>query len=139
MSTSDTYDLRDRSPTSEEFVALRDAAGMAPRSKEGVERGLPNTLFGVVAIDESTGETVGMGRIVGDGGTVLVLSDIAVHPNHQGQGLGTQIVASLMEFVEREAPPRTYVSLMADVEGFYEQFGFEEGYPDVRGMYYRTE
>jgi len=31
------------------------------------------------------------------------------------------------------------VNFLADVDGFYEQFGFEETCPASKGMYFRTE
>jgi ribosomal protein S18 acetylase RimI-like enzyme len=110
---------------------------MTPRSREGVERGLPNSLFGVVTEHEPTGETVGMGRIVGDGGTVYQITDMAVHPDHQRRGLGTRVMEAILDYLEREAPSRAYVNLFADVEGFYERFGFEETRPASKGMYRR--
>ncbi|TYL39743.1 N-acetyltransferase [Natronococcus pandeyae] len=133
------YAIREELPDPETFAALREAAGMPPRSLEGIERGLPNSLYGVIAVHEPSAEVVGMGRIVGDGGTVYQISDMAVHPDHQGRGLGTQIMEHLEAYLEAEAPPRAYVTLVADVDGFYERFGFEETRPASKGMYRRTE
>lgn len=131
-----SYEVRDELPTPEEFVALRDAADMASRSMEGVERGLPNSVFGVTVVDE-TGETVGMARVIGDGGSVYHVCDMAVHPDHQRRGLGSRMMERLMEYLEAEAPEGAYVNLMADVDGFYERFGFEHTAPASRGMYRR--
>ncbi|RKD93673.1 GNAT family N-acetyltransferase [Halopiger aswanensis] len=136
---SDPYAIREELPEPETFAHLREAAGMSPRSLEGIERGLPNSLFGVVAVHEPTGEVVGMGRIVGDGGTVYQISDMAVHPDHQGQGLGTRIMEALERYLEETAPSDAYVNLLADVDGFYERFGYEETRPASKGMYRRTE
>jgi ribosomal protein S18 acetylase RimI-like enzyme len=143
---SPTYELRDELPTAEEFVALRDAADMAPRSLEAVEQGLPNSIFGVTVAYENDGdggngegndEVVGMARIVGDGGSVYHVCDMAVRPDHQRRGLGSRMMERLMEYLEENAPEMAYVNLMADVEGFYEQFGFEYTAPASRGMYRR--
>ncbi len=139
MTDDDPYDLRERLPGVEEFLALRSAAEMAPRSREAVERGLPNSLFGVTVVHRSTGETVGMGRVVGDGGAVFHVCDMAVHPDHQRRGLGTRVMEALVEYIEETAPPSAYVNLMADVDGFYERFGFEETRPASKGMYRRVE
>ena len=136
---TDPYRLREELPDPETFVALREAAGMPARSLEGVERGLPNSLYGVVVVHEPTGDVVGMGRIIGDGGTVYQISDMAVHPDHQRRGLGTRIMTALETYIEEMAPPRAYVNLIADVDGFYEQFGFEPVQPASRGMYRRIE
>lgn len=132
-----SYEVRDELPTPEEFVALRDAADMAPRSVEAVERGLPNSVFGVTVVDDETDDVVGMARIIGDGGSVYQIGDMAVHPDHQRQGLGSRMMERLMEYLEETAPEGAYVNLMADVEGFYEQFGFEYTAPASRGMYRR--
>ena len=152
------YELRDDPPTPDEFVALRDAADMAPRSREGVERGLPNSLFAVTVVhhpeavesdvaakseneprvESEDGEVVGMARIVGDGGSVYHVCDMAVHPDHQRQGLGSRMMERLLSYLDGNAPDRAYVNLMADVEGFYERFGFEYTAPASRGMFLRV-
>lgn len=135
----DPYAIREELPTAREFVSLRAAADMAPRSREAVERGLPNSVFGVVAVHEPTDETVGMGRIVGDDGAVYHVCDMAVHPDHQRRGLGTRIMESIEAYIDETAPPSAYVNLMADVDGFYERFGFEETRPASKGMFRRVE
>ncbi|MFP9190715.1 GNAT family N-acetyltransferase [Natronosalvus vescus] len=134
-----SYRLEPTAPTPDAFLALRKAAGMAPRSLEAVERGLPNSVFAVHVIHEPTGDIVGMGRIVGDDGAVYHISDMAVHPDHQGTGLGTRIMESLWAYIEETAPETAYVNLIADVDGFYERFGFEETRPASKGMYHRVE
>ena len=127
-----SYELREGVPTPSEYRHLREATGLSPRSRKAAERGLPNTVHGVVVVHE--GETIGMGRIVGDDGSFYQIVDIAVLPDHQGQGLGTRIVEALMAYLQENAPPTAYVSLMADVDGFYERFGFEHTAPASKGM-----
>ena len=134
----DRYDLRERVATPDEFQRLRAAADMAARSREAVERGLPNSVYGVVVVDERAGETVGMGRVVGDDGAVYHVSDMAVDPDHQRRGLGTAVMEALLSHIEETAPPDAYVNLLADVDGFYERFGFEETRPASKGLYCRT-
>ncbi|WP_293029295.1 GNAT family N-acetyltransferase [Natronococcus sp.] len=132
---SDPYTVHDRLPDPETFARLREVTGMSSRSREGIERGLPNSIHAAIAVHEPTGETVGMGRLVGDGGTVYQICDMAVHPDHQGRGIGTQIMERLEAYLEREAPPEAYVNLVADVDGFYEQFGYAELRPASKGMH----
>lgn len=129
------YELRETPPEPERFAALRESADMSSRSLEAARRGLENTLYGVSVVETETGETVGMARIVGDGGCVYHISDMVVHPDHQGQGLGTRIMDALMAYLEEHAPESAYVNLMADVDGFYEQWGFERTAPASKGMY----
>jgi GNAT superfamily N-acetyltransferase len=134
-----SYELREALPTAERFQELRAAGGMSARSREGAERGLPNSVYGVTVVEQETGETVGMARIVGDGGSVYHVCDMVVHPEHQHQGLGSRMMDAVMAYVDEHAPPNAYVNLMADVDGFYEQWGFEETRPASKGMFYRVE
>ncbi|MDJ1432801.1 GNAT family N-acetyltransferase [Halostagnicola sp. A-GB9-2] len=134
----ESYDLREDLPTLEQFAELRDAAGLPARSREGIERGLPNSLYGVTVAYGPNDEVVGMGRIIGDGRTVFQIGDLAVRPEHQGNGLGTAMMAALVSHLEENAPPRAYVNLMADTDGFYDRFGFKETRPESKGMYRRT-
>ena len=133
------YEIRDEVPDPETFVALRDAAGMAPRSLEAAERGLPNTLYGVVAVEMDTGGTVGMARVVGDGGAVFHVCDMAVHPDHQRQGLGTRLMDAVVAYLDEHAPETAYVNLLADVDGFYQKWGFERTAPATKGMWLPRE
>jgi GNAT superfamily N-acetyltransferase len=55
-----------------------------------------------------------MGRVIGDGGTAFQIVDVCVNPAHQGRGLGSRIMAALIEELERRAPATAYVSLIAD-------------------------
>ncbi|WP_440988922.1 GNAT family N-acetyltransferase [Haloarchaeobius baliensis] len=136
---SSTYELREEPPTPERFVELRDAAGMSHRTLEAARAGVPNSHHAVtvVAREDGTETVVGMGRVVGDGGTVFQLTDIVVHPDHQGRGLGTEITDALVTHLRETAPESAYVNLMADVDGFYERWGFEPTAPASRGMFLR--
>ncbi|GAA0510838.1 Acetyltransferase (GNAT) family protein [Halorubrum aquaticum] len=135
------YELRETTPSVDAFVRLRREAGMSDRSREAVERGLPNTTYGVHVVETgSTTETaVGMARIVGDGGSVFHLSDMAVAEAHQGRGIGTAMMDALVDWLRANAPEGAYVDLLADVDGFYERWGFERTAPASKGMGIRTE
>ena len=58
--------LIEKSPSVEDFMKLRKAAGMPSRSIEGIRRGINNSLFSVIIIEEKENltRTVGMGRIM---------------------------------------------------------------------------
>lgn len=75
-----------------------------------------------------------MGRIVGDAGCWLQIVDIAVLPEHQGQGLGRRIMAELVEFITTNALPGVYVSLLTDTPRFFEAFKFKPTAPPYEGM-----
>lgn len=106
--------IRYEAPEVADYLRLRERAGMSPRSAEGAEIGLRNSIFAVSLYDEAG--LAGMGRVVGDGGCFLQVVDIAVRPDLQGKGLGTRIMSEIMRFLEQQAQPQTYVSLIADVQ-----------------------
>lgn len=81
-------------------------------------------------------ETIGMGRVIGDGGCFYQVTDIAVLPAHQGKGLGKLIMREIIKYVEVNVPDTAYVSLIADgkAEYLYAQFGFVHTAPRSVGM-----
>lgn len=128
------YRIAMRAPSCEEYLRLRQEAGLTPRSAEAAQAGLPHSFLAAVA--ERANEAVGMGRVVGDGGLFFQVVDIAVLPAHQGKGLGKRVMAALMEELRRRVPAEAYVSLIADGEAsrLYAQFGFEPTAPASIGM-----
>ena len=110
---------------------------MRPRTTSGATKGLGSELFSVLLRHDDSDEIVGMGRVVGDGGTVFHICDMAVDQNWQGNGGGTMIMDSLMGYITREASNKSYINLMADVDGFYEKWGFKPTIPNSRGMFLR--
>jgi GNAT superfamily N-acetyltransferase len=132
------YSVVARTASVEEYLHLRAAAGLSPFSAEAAKKGLKGTVFSALVLHE--GAAVGMGRLIGDGGCFFQVVDIAVHPDHQGRGLGKAIMQAIMDHVKGELPPSAYVSLIADVPAntLYEKFGFMETAPRSLGMAYRV-
>ena len=124
-------------PDVDTYLQLREKAGMRARTIQGATKGLGSELFSVILRASESGEAVGMGRVVGDGGTVFHICDMAVDEKWQGKGGGTMIMNFLMEYIVKEASPLSYVNLMADVDGFYEKWGFKPTVPNSRGMFLR--
>lgn len=132
----DPYDLIEDVPSVEVFRRLRTDAGLSDKAPEAVAPALRNTWYGVVL--RHRGEPIGMGRVIGDGGTAFQIVDICVHPAHQGRGLGRRVMAALTAELDRRAPATAYVSLIADgpARFLYEKFGFAEVTAhDSIGMY----
>lgn len=128
------YKVLKRTPSVDEYLRLRAAAGLSPFSEQAAVRGLAGTVFAVVI--EHQNSAVGMGRLIGDGGCFFQIVDIAVDPSCQGQGLGKAIMQELMAYVTNQLPECAYVSLIADVPAnrLYEKFGFAETAPRSLGM-----
>ena len=124
-----TYDIRYETPSVDDYIRIRLAAGLSRKSVEAATIGLANTICGVMVYCND--EPVGIGRVIGDGGCFFEIVDIAVVPEHQKKGLGDMIMQGLMEYIHENAPDTAYVSLMADhgTPQFYERFGFEASLP----------
>ncbi|MEU9283818.1 GNAT family N-acetyltransferase [Streptomyces sp. NPDC048275] len=125
-SVYDPYELSPGVPSVEDFRRLRTDAGLSDKAPEAAALALPNTWYGVVL--QHDGQPIGMGRIIGDGGTAFQIVDVCVHPAHQGRGLGKRIMAALTDELERRAPATAYISLIADgpARHLYEKFGFAD-------------
>jgi len=130
----DRYSIAPEVPGLEDYLRLRTVAGLSAKTEDQARIGLPNSWYGVTVIH--SGKAVGMGRIIGDGGTAFQIVDIALEPEHHGKGLGKAIMAALMERLNSEAPEGAYVSLIADGDArhLYAQFGFEPVMPASIGM-----
>ncbi|HBK45005.1 MAG TPA: N-acetyltransferase [Xanthomonadaceae bacterium] len=129
MSPLDGYRVEAAIPAVEDYLRLRVVAGLSPKSAAAARRGLPNSCFAVCV--RHRGRTVGMGRVIGDGGCFYQVVDIALEPAHQRRGLGKRIVAALVEWLQANAADGAYVSLVADGDArhLYAQFGFAETAP----------
>jgi ribosomal protein S18 acetylase RimI-like enzyme len=127
-------------PSPQAYYNLRKLAGLTPPFLESmadtVPRALQNSFACFLAYERSNmindttagadQEAVGMGRLSGDGGLFLVLTDVAVHPDHRRKGIAKGIMKALVGYIDEHAP-LAYVSLVADPMGqqLYPQFGFE--------------
>ena len=69
------------------------------------------------------GILIGAGRAVADGIDVSYLADIAVHPDHQGRGLGKEIVSRLRERSKHHKKIILYAAPGKDT--FYLKLGFK--------------
>lgn len=132
--TNSDITITAETPSQSDFRRLRLAAGLSGKTEEAAARGLPNTIFAVVAY--SAGRAIGMGRVIGDGGTAFQITDIAVEPEFQGRGIGKAIVSRLVEQLKQTAPKSAYVSLIADGDAahLYAKYGFKPTAPASIGM-----
>lgn len=79
-----------------------------------------NCMFACFAY--SGGELVAAGRALADGADCAYLSGVVVHPEHQGKGLGKEVIRRLVE----AATGHKKIILYANPgrEGFYASLGF---------------
>lgn len=132
------YKIINFSPLVEDYCNLRIKAGLSPKSVNAAKIAMKNTWYGIHLKDKN--KTIGMGRIVGDGGCHFQIVDIAVLPEYQGEGLGKVIMESLMDYYTKNALKTSYLSLIADGDAkyLYEKFGFKPTAPKSIGMYYQA-
>lgn len=116
----DMVEVRDEIPAVDEFCDLRIAAGLSAMDRAAAAVALPRSLHAVTIREDGT--LIGMGRVVGDGLHVQV-TDIAVHPDRQGEGLSRLVLDAIMRFVAT-LPRSTIVTLFADIDWLYDKFGF---------------
>lgn len=132
---NENFTIKNEPPSPEAYIGLRLEGGLSGKSREAATIGLKNSVFAVSIYDKEL--LVGMGRIIGDGGTVFQIVDIVVKPSYQGKGLGKRLMKELVNYLDENTYPGSYVSLIADdpANKLYEQFGFRYTYPRSYGMY----
>lgn len=138
MSAESKYQILHQVPDADTYRYLRSTSGLSPKTQEAAERGLNGTLFAVLIADGE--QIIGMGRVIGDGGAMYQVCDIAVLPDYQGQGLGKLIMTEIRSYLDENAPESAYVSLIADgpAQHLYTQFGFSPVSPASIGMAFKV-
>jgi ribosomal protein S18 acetylase RimI-like enzyme len=132
----DAYELTEGPPSAEDYVILRSESGLSPRRMDQAVEGLKGSWYAVHVVHQPDGSTVGMGRVIGDGGTYFHIIDMAVMPAYQRQGLGDLILTALLARIRERAPAGAYVNLVADPPGvgLYRRHGFEAIGPESFAM-----
>ncbi|RYI21406.1 N-acetyltransferase [Dermacoccus sp. 147Ba] len=130
------YDLTLSPPSLADYLRLRADSGLSPVTEAQGEPALVNSWAWVHVRHRASGEVVAMGRVIGDGGWYFHIADMATLPEHQKKGLGQAVLEALLAKIREEAPPRPYVTLMADEPGrpLYAKLGFVETAPHSLGM-----
>ena len=113
--------------SAEEYLGLRQAVGWSVFPHEQAEAGLQNSH--VICFRDKE-KAVALGRVIWDHGYSVLISDVIVAPEYQGQGLGRKLMEAIMAYLRSLLKPgyRIMISLMAaeNKQGFYKKFGFIE-------------
>ena len=108
------------------YLSLRASVHWKLLTQEQAKKALLNSLYTITAINQ--GESVGMGRIVGDGAVICYIQDFIVKSEYRGQGIGKLMMEKLIQHVEsfRTENSEIMLCLMCAKgrEKFYEKFGF---------------
>lgn len=132
----DGYRLAEGPPGPADYLLLRERSGLTPKREDQARAALGGSWAAVHVVHEADGTTVGMGRVLGDGGWYFHVVDMAVLPEHQRRGLGDAILDFLLDRIRREAPSGAHVNLLADEPGrrLYARHGFVPTAPGSIGM-----
>ena len=79
-----------------------------------------NSMFRCFVYDDEA--LVGAGRALADGLDCAYIADVAVHPDHQGRGLGRAVIRRLVERAQGHRKIILYAN--PGTEGFYARLGF---------------
>jgi ribosomal protein S18 acetylase RimI-like enzyme len=104
----------------EELSRLYQAAPLGNKQPDGLKLVFSNSMFKCFAYDDA--RLVGVGRAMADGLDCSYICDVAVHPSHQGTGLGKEIVSRLVDLSTGHRKIILYA--VAGKEPFYKKFGF---------------
>jgi len=111
----------------EDYNYLRKSVGWAEIERSQALAGINNSAFIISALVND--KTAGAARVVSDGGYIVVIADVMVLPEYQGNGIGKTMMQKVMDFIKGNVNEGqcVFVNLMAakGKEPFYSQFGFE--------------
>lgn len=118
--------FRENCLTPSEIVDFQIKLGWPPDPFDLWAISLRNTVYSVSAYRSD--ELIAMGRLLGDRAMYWYINDMFVLAKYQGQGIGSKIIAMLLDYVRQNAFQKygASVCLMCarDKEGFYEKLGF---------------
>lgn len=103
-----------------ELSAMYRLAPLGDKSPGWLETAFTNSMFRFFA--RKDGAVVAAGRAVADGVDCAYICDIAVHPSHQGQGLGGEVIARLV--AASKGHRKIILYAVPGKEDFYRKFGF---------------
>ena len=135
------YRLVMTAPPVADYLRLRRDSGLTATTEEQAVAALPGSWAACHVVAEESGQVVGMGRVIGDGGWYFHVVDMAVLPDHQRRGLGDAVLGALLDRIRQVAPPGAWVNLLADPPGraLCARHRFTETAPDSIGMAMRME
>ena len=106
-----------------DWDALSELYRMAPlgeKPPQDLATVFPNSMF--TSFVRASGRLVAAGRALADGLDCAYIADVAVHPDHQGRGLGRAIIRRLVAAAGGHKKIILYAN--PGTEGFYANLGF---------------
>jgi ribosomal protein S18 acetylase RimI-like enzyme len=104
----------------EEVSHLYEIAPLGNKPPDALATVFGNSMFTCFVYAE--GVLVGAGRVLADGLDCAYIADVAVHPQHQGRGIGKAIIRKLVALSQGHKKIILYAN--PGTEGFYRALGF---------------
>jgi GNAT superfamily N-acetyltransferase len=104
----------------DELSALYRVAPLGEKPPAALRTVFSNSMF--VRFIYSDDRLVGAGRALADGLDCAYIADVAVHPDHQGAGLGHDLIRRLLDAASGHRKIILYAN--PGTEGFYRRLGF---------------
>lgn len=105
----------------EELSSLYQIAPLGYKAPPDLKISFSNSMYKCFVYH--SGHLVAAGRALADGKDCSCICDVAVHPNYQGQGLGKELVARLVDFSKDHKKIILYAA--PGKEPFYKALGFK--------------
>lgn len=104
-----------------ELCALYHAAPLGDKNPADLRTAFTNSMFKCFVYEGD--KLVGVGRALADGVDCSYICDVALLPSHQGQGLGRQIVDTLV--AHSNGHKKIILYSVPGKESFYKKLGFK--------------
>jgi GNAT superfamily N-acetyltransferase len=104
----------------DELSELYRVAPLGIKPPDALRTVFGNSMF--VRLVYADGRLVGAGRALADGLDCAYIADVAVHPDHQGTGLGQAVIRGLLDAASGHRKVILYAN--PGTEGFYRRLGF---------------
>lgn len=104
-----------------ELANLYRVAPLGDKSPQVLQTVFGNSRYKFFVFDEA-GRLAAAGRALADGADCSYICDVAVHPGHQGSGLGREMVSRLV--AASRGHRKIILYSVPGKEGFYRKLGF---------------
>jgi GNAT superfamily N-acetyltransferase len=131
---------RAQAPAKEKFSQLFEKTGWNDeyhQTPEELHRAIRNSWYALSAHDGE--QLVGFGRLVADEVSHAMIYDLIVDPAYRGQGIGTEILAQLVQKCLDAGIRDIQLFCAKGKRSFYEKRGFVARRADAPGMAYLRE
>jgi len=125
----------------EEIVKLYKSGGWWKENwtTSNINQIIKGSFVFAIAVENNSGETIGMGRVLSDGVSDGYIQDLVVLPNYRDLGIGKQIVTKLLNHCLSKGIQ--WIGLIAEPgnEKFFSTMGFKTMKNHTPMLYYQEE